>query len=574
MLQEDNNLESITRVIFAMVISSVLIIGWQFFFDNKKKNIKQAAETKTDLNEKIHSEIESDQNKDESSTQRSDLGFKNDTISGLINLMGLKIDRANLFDYKKDIDNEEKISLLNPKGSGNDFFISFGWSIDDSEAENQTIGLLPGPKSLWLTEAKELTPTSPAILKWDNKSGTVFFVKLSMSDDYLINFDQWIETKDTKSEGVKIVPYVRIKKIIDKKNDSSSYEGPIGIVDGKLNEISYKKVTKQKYISNQNNISSCKNNEMHWNGISQKYWLSSLIYPCKNVTNSTISFHSEKNDLNYAQYITNFNSVELKSHSKVDIASGKLFIGAKNISVLDTISKKYNTKLFDKSIDFGMFYFLTKPILISIKLINKVAKNYGLSIIILTILIRILMLPLGNKSYRAMNKMKFIQPKMEEIKAKYPNDKAEMSKAMMNLYKQEGVNPLSSIFPILIQIPIFIALYKVLYVSIELRQSPFIFWIKDLSVADPTSIFNLFGLIPIKTSGIFQLGVLPLLVSFTMWIQQKMSMSSMPDSDHAKIMKYMPIFFAFIFSGMPSGLMIYWTVSNVFSIVNQYIVQK
>jgi YidC/Oxa1 family membrane protein insertase len=380
---------------------------------------------------------------------------------------------------------------------------------------------------------------------------------------------KWVVNNSKKD--ISLMTYTKIKRdVTTPSTDTSSYQGPVIVHENSMKEVDYAKIKKSGGLNYIEDGKHCEQGQHNWAGFSDKYWLSAVLFDCNFV--EKVSFRAYANgDRKYIQSDILENSILVDSGKKSVDTKSYVYLGPKDISALDDYSEKYNIKLFDKSIDFGMFYFLTKPILLMLRFIHKFVDNYGLAIIFLTIIIRIIMLPLGNKSYRMMSKMKTIQPKVEALKSQFGDDKMAMNKAMIDLYKKEQVNPFATFIPILIQIPIFFALYKVLYISIEIRQSPFIWWIRDLSAPDPTSIFNLFGLLPFGLPGFLQVGILPILVGLTMWLQQIMSYSG-PTNEYTKVMKYMPIFFTFLFASFPAGLMIYWTINNLFSIINQYLV--
>jgi YidC/Oxa1 family membrane protein insertase len=366
-----------------------------------------------------------------------------------------------------------------------------------------------------------------------------------------------------------VASYGRINRALGKV-DKSNYilhEGPIVELDGRITETSYEKLVKIKKQAFQNSVEKEKSNI--WLGFSDKYWLSAIVPAGK--TSYQIDFKQQ--DLNNLKnFVVQFLSDEFIVDAKSsNIFQQHLFAGAKNVKLLDYYTKKLSLKLFDRAIDFGWFYFLTKPFFFVVDFLYEILKNFGLAILVMTILVKLALFPMANKSFAAIAKMKKLQPKIGKLREQYGSDKIQLNKELMELYKREKVNPAAGCLPIIIQIPVFFALYKVLFVTLDMRHAPFYGWIKDLSVSDPTSIFNLFGLLPFPA--FINIGIWPILMGVTMIIQQKLNPTT-TDPIQAKIFKLMPYVLTVVLANFPAGLVIYWTWSNILSILQQWLIVK
>jgi YidC/Oxa1 family membrane protein insertase len=564
--QEDKS--GMIRLIATVLLSTLFLVGWQYFYDGPKREKQKEQETLLQREKEITADVALTETKKPAEPvqllQRSEaiakqdkiLKFNNGSISGSINLRGAMLDNLSLIDYKKEITTEEKVDLFSPIDTDSPYVFSIGW-IAKSGADQED---MPTPDTLWQCDKESIANGDVANLSYTNKNGQTFHVKLSLDDKYMFTVEQTI-TNNSPQE-VQAVPYVRIRK----KNttaSSESYQGPIGLLSGAVEEVSVKNVM--------NGAIKYANQTSYWAGFSDKYWLSALIYTNK-----------QPHDVIFDKVIKNNNDIlRLSVLSPQNIVQKKqsyttknlLFVGAKDLDTLDYYAKKYDVKLFDRAIDFGMFHFLARPVLLFLKWIFNFVHNYGFAIIIMTIAIRIAMLPLAAKSFKSMAKIRQLAPMIAQVKENYKDDKQAMNKAIMELYVREKINPVAGILPLLLQIPIFFALYKVLYVSIEMRHSPFLWWITDLSAPDSTSLFNLFGLLPYAVPQFLNIGVLPILMGLSMWLQQKLG-TQVTDPTQAQIMKYLPWIFTFLFASFPSGLVIYWIVSNLFSIAQQYVANK
>jgi YidC/Oxa1 family membrane protein insertase len=480
--------------------------------------------------------------------------IENSNLSGSISLRGALIDDIILKNYREALDkNSKAIVLLSPKKSDEGYFIESGWATVKADVK------VPDNNSIWqIRDGKKLTPSSPVTLEWNNREGVVFSKKIEVDDKYLFKVTETI--RNEKNKTIELFHYSQITKST-KPNTENFYilhEGLIGVVDKNLKEETYSTIEKEKKTYT---------GKSGWFGITDKYWMSAII------PENGKSFKGEYSFAN--SYKANFIISEPTIANPQKSASNtlKIFIGAKEVYPIDNYTEKEKIDRFDLSIDWGWFYFITKPLFFVIDYIFKIVGNFGVAIIILTIIVRIIFFPLANYSFRSMAKMKVLQPEMLRIKELYKDDVKRTQQEMMALYKREKVNPLSGCLPILIQIPIFFAVYKMLFVTLEMRHAPFFGWIKDLSAADPTTLFNLFGLIPWNPPSFLMIGVWPILMGVTMYFQQKLNPTP-PDPIQAKIFAFFPLIMTVMLATFPSGLVVYWTVSNVLTMAQQYYIMK
>ncbi len=481
------------------------------------------------------------------------------SLHGSIYLKGARFDDLTLAKYFEDIDKKEEVTLLAPSKSKERYFADFGFLSSDKNLQ------LPTPDTIWKSNSEILTTTHPVILSWKNKQNIEFIIKITIDENYMFGVTQAV--KNNSNQEIDIASYGRINRILSDLHKPMMilHEGGIGAFNDVLQEVSYKTLTKE----GEQSFSS--NKPGSWFGITDKYWLSSIL-PDKSL-NYQASFSYQTNNQS-AILNTEFvgDQISIAKNSEVKFEH-HFFAGAKKVGLLDHYAKEYNLKLFDRAIDFGWFYFLTKPFFFLLQFLNKFLGNFGLAILAITVIIKLALFPIANKSYGAINKVKKLQPKIDAIRQEHKDDKIALNRAIMDLYKKEKVNPASGCLPILIQIPIFFSLYKVLYVTIDMRHEPFYGWIKDLSAPDPTSIFNLFGLLPFDVAGHFMLGIWPILMGITMVIQQKFS-PPIADPTQAKMMKFLPYVLIFVFASFPAGLLIYWTWSNILSILQQWVISR
>ncbi|MFL5287482.1 MAG: membrane protein insertase YidC [Rhodopila sp.] len=489
-------------------------------------------------------------------------------VQGSISLLGARLDDLVLKDYREAIDPSSLlVRLLEPRSEDHPYYIQYGWTAPAGETVK-----LPDNDTVWAASSETLTPANPVTLSWDNGAGLTFQIELSVDDHYMFSVRQTV--KNATGQEVKLFPWSRIRR--DYKPEVAGYyvlfEGLLGVVDGTLQETTYDKAKTEG--EKKNGIAYDATATGSWAGITDKYWLTSLI-PDQSVPSKVnfryIDDHGDHYQVDYvttdAQSIPAGGSAEMTTHA---------FAGAKVVSLLDQYQSQFHIPSFDKAVDFGWFYFLTKPIFFALDFFNRLFGNFGVAILVFTVLVKGLFFPLANYSYRSMSKMKLLSPKMTAIRERFKDDPQKMQQEMMGLYKAEKVNPASGCLPMLVQIPVFFSLYKVIFVTIEMRQAPFFGWIHDLSQVDPTNVFNLFGLIPFNPAlyvPLLHLGAWPLIMGITMFLQQKMNPPP-PDPVQARMFQFMPIIFTFMMASFPAGLIIYWSWNNTLSIAQQWLIQR
>ncbi len=543
------------NLLLAIVVSLIILLIFQYLFPTERKMIQENVETENKIKEIPQAKI---LDREEIVKNDKRIYFSDSSrIKGSISLIGARFDDVVLKDYKDTIKPEAKqVILLSPNNTLNPYFVEFGWM------SQQNINL-PNKNSEWqLIEGKELGPENHITIKWISPEGIEFFRKIEIDKDYLITVEQ--KVTNISNKNVSLTQYGRINRTGTPKTSGFYilHEGPIAVLNDRLIEIDYDDIIEE---GSKNVIS-----KGGWVGITDKYWLAALIPDQRSRVEGGFKAVLKNIERYQAQYTSN--EMVIEKGETVSVKSN-LFIGAKEVDLLDKYSKQLSIQMFDRAVDFGWFYVITKPLFLLLHKLSDLLGNVGLSILALTVLIRILLFPLANKSFKSMSKMKILTPKMTEIRERYKTDKLKMQQEIMALYKSEKVNPLSGCLPILIQIPIFFALYKVLFVTLETRHAPFYGWVKDLSAPDPTTIFNLFGLFNFIPPSFLMIGAWPLLMALTMYLQQKLNPAP-PDPLQAKIMSFLPLMFLFLFATFPAGLVIYWTWNNILSIGQQWIIMK
>ena len=555
------------NLIAAICLSMSVLIGYQVLFgEPAQQNVKKEQQL-VDKNNEPSIELPKDNNTSltevTKKTRNIDrINIINDELKGSISLLGARIDDLVLKKYRKTLDPEsDQIRFLKKIDEREPFFIQFGWS---SPNKNK----VPNGNTVWKGSKSSLDPNNPVTLTWNNGEGLKFSQIISIDNNYMIKVIQ--KVKNETNNSVNLYPYGLIRRSGEPKTTDFFvlHEGPLGVFDGSLKEHSYSdlKETGQKGMS----IKTEENGG--WIGITDKYWMAALI-PDQN-TNSNFTFRYVNNS---ASYQTDFlgELSKIPANGEIEIVS-RVFSGAKKLNLLDKYEEDLKIKNFDLAIDFGWFYFLTKPFFYALSWANNILGNFGLAILAITVVVKIIFFPLANKSYKSMARMRVLTPQLQQLRERFGNDRQKMNMEMMALYKREKVNPAAGCLPILVQIPVFFALYKVLFVSIEMRQAPFFGWIKDLSALDPTSIFNLFGLLPYSTDFLpdfLNLGIWPLLMGATMVLQQRLNPKP-PDPVQAQIFAWMPVVFTFLLATFPAGLVIYWTWNNLLSIAQQWIITR
>ena len=550
------------NLLLAILVSLVVLLSFQLMFPGKKttNNIAPNSDT-TDKSLQPFPEIneETVKAREEIINESSRININNSLISGSLSLTGARIDDIILKNYFEDLSEEsDYVKLLSPKGTKKSYYAEHGWL-----KNNNSNVKLPNENTIWKSDNSEINPNSSTTLTWDNGEGIIFQRTIKLDKEYMFEITQTVINKSDKD--INLYPYASInRKGIPKLSGLYIlHEGLIGVLENRLEEIDYDDLEDTNEISENSNSGG-------WIGITDKYWLAALIPHQESKFKGYFQSFNYNTNPTFQSSFTG-TAINIKSNNQASYKS-KLYLGAKELNILDR-HEKSGIPMFDKAVDFGWFYVITKPLFFLLTFFSNLLGNVGLAIIALTICIRILLFPLANKSFKSMNKMKILQPKMMEIRERYGNDKMQMQKAVMELYKKEKANPLAGCLPILLQIPVFFALYKVLYVTIEMRHAPFYGWIKDLSEPDPYSIFNLFGLIPIDLPSFLIIGVWPLIMGGTMVLQQKLNPAP-PDPIQAKVMGMLPFIFIFLFAQFAAGLVIYWTCNNALSIAQQWIIMK
>lgn len=564
--------EYIRNLILAIVlaITAVFAIDWLFpneDGDNKVGQVNYVAETAKIEEEELTSASlvdtasqalpEKELSIKEALAISDRVNIKNSFISGSIKLQGARIDDISLLKYRETLEPESpNIVLFAPTGTAKPKYAEFGWVSSDKNI------LLPDSHSVWQADKDTLSENEPVTLTWENGQGLKFIRTLSIDDKYMITVKEKVE--NTSGKTVTLNHYGAIRQIGGIPESGAvtyvSYAGPIAVMDNTLEDVGYEELI-------ENGKETFTTSEGGWIGITEKYWLSALIFPqdARDVKGNFVHSKIKNNDIFQTDYmlvpvtIDDGKGAETVSH---------LFVGAKDINTLDDYAQEYNIAYLDKAIDFGWYYFLTKPFLYILNFLNSFLGNMGLAILLFAFLLRLLVFPIANKSYVSMQKMKLLQPKIKELNERYKNDRQRLSMEMMNLYKKEKVNPASGCLPALIQIPIFFSLYKVLYISIEMRQAPFYGWIHDLSAPDPTSVFTLCGLIDWPIPDFLNIGIWPVIMGITMFIQFKLNPAP-ADKMQVRVFMLMPVIFTFMLAHFASGLVIYWAWSNILAIIQQ-----
>ncbi len=487
-------------------------------------------------------------------------------VKGSIALKGARIDDVSLLDYHETVDPKSpNIVLLSPSGSQDPFYAEFGW-VNGTGGHSK----LPDADTVWsATNTAPLSPERPLVLSWDNGEGLLF--KRTIAVDRVYMFTITDEVENTGANPVTIHGYGLASRhgLPQVQGYYILHEGPVGVLgDGKLYEHAYKDIEKpMEPVSSQGG----------WLGITDKYWATTLVPDQGAKFGGRFSSNTVGTVRTYqADFLREATTIAAGAKASVQ---NRLFAGAKEVAVVDGYERDLDIKRFDLLIDWGWFYFITKPLFKAIDYFYRLLGNFGLSILLVTVLIKLVFFPLANKSYASMAKMKVVQPQMQALREKYPDDKVKQQQELMDLYKREKINPLAGCLPIVIQIPVFFALYKVLFVTIEMRHAPFYGWIKDLSAPDPTNIFNLFGLIPFDPTVLpvlgsyLHLGVWPIIMGVTMWVQMKMNPAP-PDPTQKMIFAWMPLFFTFMLGSFAAGLVIYWAWNNTLSVLQQGVIMR
>lgn len=495
-------------------------------------------------------------------------------VQGSISLLGARIDDLVLVDYRETLaPNSPLVRLLEPRSEAKPYYVQYGWSAADPNVR------VPDSDTLWTASGDVLGLGSPVALSWNNGAGLTFEQILSIDENYMFGVEQRV--RNETGAPVSLTPWARIRR--DYKPQIAGYyilfEGLLGVANGTLQETSYDKAKSEG--EKRDGVAFEASGPGGWAGITDKYWLTALV-PDQTI-DSTLTFRHFQDDsagagASHDRYQVDYATREAKVVPPGGTANlvTHLFAGAKVVSLLDQYEKQYHIPNFDKAVDFGWFYFLTKPIFYALDWLNALLGNFGLAILVFTVFVKLLFFPLANYSYRSMGRMKLLAPKMQSLREKYKDEPQKMQAELMALYKAEKINPASGCLPMLVQIPVFFSLYKVIFVTIEMRQAPFFGWIHDLSQVDPTNVFNLFGLIPFNPAAyipFLHLGAWPLIMGVTMFLQQRLNPPP-PDPVQARLFQFMPLIFTFMLANFPAGLVIYWSWNNTLSILQQWFIQR
>ncbi len=547
------------NVIAAIALSSAVIVLWSLFFIPEQQTInqdlveKEKIEKNTDTPSLDQKEKVVALSRDDALIQNERIEFENDNVIGSISLKGATIDDLTFKNYKVNLDEEKKVTLLGPRNITEGYLIESGFVTSDKNVE------IPNSNTIWSFDGNDkLTIKSPIKLYWINEQGLRFEKEISIDDKYLFTIKQKIINQSDKKYDFYSYGQIIRNEIPDIIDFLILHEGLIATLDDELFEEDYDDIQEKKFS---------KVAKKGWLGISDKYWITSLIPPKNKEFKTTFDYKNK--------FRANFIATEplaLNENSFVE-EELKVIVAAKRVDVIDGYAESLNIEKFDLVIDWGFLYFITKPLFYGIDYFFKLLGNYGLAIIAITICIRLAFFPLANFSFRSMAKMKALQPEMVRLKELHKDDKMKLQQSMMALYKKEKVNPMSGCLPILVQIPVFFALYKVLFVTIEMRQMPFYGWIHDLSERDPTSIFNIFGLLPYDVPSFLIIGAWPVAMGVSMWVQQKLNPAP-TDPMQAKIFAFFPLFLTVILAPFPSGLVIYWTVNNILTMAQQVFIMR
>jgi len=570
--------------IVAIVLSVLIIVGWQYAFPPAKPPVNQQQTASTQNGTPQASTGQpgapgapgtqgtaqpgAPANQPAQVVSRSEalagsprVTFDTPELIGSIALKGARIDDVRLVKYRVTVDpKSDPVPVLSPVGSEHPYYAEFGWSPADPSIK------VPGPDSLWTADRTTVAPGKPVRLTWDNGQGLIFALDISLDEFFMFDVKQSVENKTDKP--VTLYPWSLVVRYGEPKAEGIYilHEGPYGVFNGSLKEFGYSdfKDNKQQKIATTGG----------WVGITDKYWMAALIPEQKQKVDVTIKQTGSGAELKYQiDYVAPGQAIAPGTSATTD---AKLFAGAKIVRIISDYETKYGIEKFDLTIDWGWFWFFTKPLFWLLEWLFVQLGNFGLSILILTVIVKAVFFPLANKSYAAMSKMKALQPEMEKLKERYGEDRQRMNQELMQLYRREKVNPAAGCLPIVVQIPVFFALYKVLYTTIEMRHQPFYGWIKDLAAPDPLTILTGFGLFHWQVPEFlhfFNIGIWPLIMGVTMYLQQKLNPAP-TDPVQARVFQFLPILFTFMLAPFAAGLVIYWAWSNTLSIAQQYTIMR
>jgi len=561
--------------IVAIVLSVLIIVGWQVAFPPAKPPVNGTQQTtpqsgapQAPAGQPGATGVQPGPGagpaqqpvvgRPEALAQSPRVTFNTAELVGSISLKGARIDDVQLVKYRETIDPKSPpVPVLSPVGSAHPYYAEFGWSSSDPAIK------VPGPDSLWTADNQTVAPGKPVKLTWDNGQGVIFGLTVSIDQFFMFDVQQSFENKTDKP--VTLFPWSLVVRYGEPHAEGMYilHEGPYGVFNGTLKEFSYSdfKGNKQQKLATTGG----------WLGITDKYWMATLVPDQKAKLDASIKQTGAGADLKYQ--IDYVGAGVAAAPGATVTADSRLYAGAKIVRVIDDYETKYGIDKFDLTIDWGWFWFFTKPLFWLLEWLYVQLGNFGLSILVLTVIVKLVFFPLANKSYAAMSKMKALQP---ELKERYGEDRQRMNQELMQLYRREKVNPAAGCLPILVQIPVFFALYKVLYTTIEMRHQPFYGWIKDLAAPDPLTILTGFGLFSWQVPDFlhfFNIGLWPIIMGITMFLQQKLNPQP-TDPVQARVFQFLPILFTFMLAPFSAGLVIYWAWSNILSIAQQYMIMR
>jgi YidC/Oxa1 family membrane protein insertase len=582
--------ETNRNMILAIVLSVVVIFGWQFFvagpqLERAQRQAQIAAEQAAASNPGIATttpttagttpaEVAPSTDVPTSFADRasalaatSRVSIDTPALVGSINLRGARLDDLQLKKYTETIaENSPIITLLTPSGAPNGYYVEQGWA-----AANGTTAV-PTASTVWTVEGNDkLTPTTPVVLAWNNGAGLTFRRTFAVDENYLFTVTQAIENQS--GSDVALFPYSRIVRegTPHVSNFFVQHEGPLGVL-GSNNWVA------KKYSDMVNDKQIRLDNTTGWLGFGDKYWATAVIADPTQTINAQFTYLRNNNRDEYQTSFVETNAVVVANGTTAEDHS-YVFAGAKEEAVIATYESNLKIDRLELLIDWGWFHFLTKPMFYVLRFLNGILGNFGLAMLALTVIVKVIFFPLANRSYASMAAMRRVGPEVKALQERLKDDRPAQQQAMMELYKREKINPLSGCWPILVQIPVFFALYTVIFISLEMRHAPFFGWIQDLAAQDPTNIFTLFGLIPWTPTalpiigGLLHLGIWPLIMGVTMWVQMRLNPPP-PDPTQAAIFNWMPVIFTFMLGTFPAGLVIYWSWNNFLSICQQWFIMK
>jgi YidC/Oxa1 family membrane protein insertase len=574
--QPDNQV----NILIAIVLSMAILLGWSYFIGSPQLDAEKARQNAASRPDTPTSKAapKSDAvapaaapnaltpaaTREAGIAASPRIAIETPSLRGSIALKGATLDDLSLTKHRETVDPKSpNIVLFSPLYTSGGYFARLGWAASGKATK------LPDSETIWTAKTKgPLTPSSPITLEWMNGEGLTFRRIVAVDEDYMFSITDEVENKSAGDVALK--PFARLFRAGVPKTPSVwiQHEGLLGVPgDAGLQEITFYNAAIEPPARFPSKTGG-------WIGITDKYWAAAIIPDQKTVYTATLEGEAARDAQGLPMFLVEFET-EPTVVAAGSVASVKtnLYAGAKHAAIIERYQEDLGIERFDLMIDWGWFYFLTKPMNHALTWLYGLLGNFGLAILSLTVFVKLIFYPLANKSYESMAKMKKLQPQMEALRERHKDDKSRMQQELMQLYQKEKINPAAGCLPILVQIPVFFALYKVLFTSIDMRHAPFVGWIKDLSAPDPTSIFNLFGLLPFGVPDFLLVGIWPIIMGVTMWIQMQLN-PPQPDPVQQQIFSWMPFVFTFLLATFPAGLVIYWAWNNILSIMQQWYITK